>query len=146
MNEHPTLRELEAYVVGALTFDRVDAIEEHVVACAACAEALAREAQLEMALEVLAEDLAPVVMALPLPAPRKVSARPVSRARRAAPVAFGVVGALALAASAVLWLGTAHGAGSTAAPGAQLEMAADAAGSLAVMPVGSMSADALDGG
>ncbi len=51
---HLSSRELALYVIGALGPERNDVVEGHVLECEACAAGLAREAQLEAALEHVA--------------------------------------------------------------------------------------------
>lgn len=52
--EHP--RDLDLYVLGALTVERERAIEAHAATCPTCADALAAEARLELALPQLARE------------------------------------------------------------------------------------------
>lgn len=78
MMAHLNKSDVELYVINALAQSRAAEVESHVACCEACADALAREAQLEMALEILAErtsfdveivhaQVAPVLDALPMP-------------------------------------------------------------------------------
>jgi anti-sigma factor RsiW len=87
MDEHLQPTEIEAFVLGALSPDRLVAFERHVSGCDSCAESLAREARLELA-------LVEVRAAMP------GTSTPVTRIwrRRVVPV----VGALAVAALVAL--------------------------------------------
>ena len=78
MMGHLNKSDVELYVINALAQSRAAEVESHVACCEACADALAREAQLEMALEILAErtsfdveivhaQVTPVLDALPMP-------------------------------------------------------------------------------
>lgn len=94
-----TAAELELYVMGALDASLVEDVETHCASCERCAAALAGEAQLEVAFE-------------------QIASRPVriAAARPARAAAYGVVGLLAVAAAAVLWMGhTPASTGPTAA-------------------------------
>src|SRR5262249_21294059 len=79
--------ELEGYVTGTLARARADALEAHVAACAACAEALAREARVEVALHEAVQ------------APTRVRAR-----TRRSVMAVAALAAALVAAAAVLAL------------------------------------------
>ncbi|MDB4993473.1 MAG: hypothetical protein JWM74_905 [Myxococcaceae bacterium] len=100
---------LASYVLGALSEAAAEKLEAHVYACDACSEALAREARLERAFERMAEDMVPEPTVVPVPA------RILGRGRWG-----GVVGAVAIAASALLWLGPGHGARSRSWPPAEV--------------------------
>jgi|SRR5215467_8515601 len=109
---HVSSTDLELYVIDALEPVRAAEVERHVASCAACERALMGEARLELAFEQLARpnghDAGRVAALNP-----KKSARVV----RAAPFAGGAVGALAMAAAAVLWIApaaTRHAAGASA--------------------------------
>jgi hypothetical protein len=52
---HPSAMDLEAYVTAGLERTRALDVEDHVAECAACAEALAGEARLEIAMGELAQ-------------------------------------------------------------------------------------------
>lgn len=52
MNHHV---DIELYVIGALGPQEAALVEEHVLACAECAAALAREAAVEMELAAIAQ-------------------------------------------------------------------------------------------
>jgi anti-sigma factor RsiW len=103
----PAADALASYVIGALSEAEAEKLEAHVYACDACSEALAREARLERAFELMAEDMVPEPLVLERPRleqPLPVAARVLGRGRWG-----GVVGAVAIAASALLWLGPGHG-------------------------------------
>ena len=109
MNGHAGRAELELYVVGALEGARAEALEEHCASCDVCADALAREARLEIAFEQVATQAT------------RSSAR--SRPIRAA--AYGAAGLVAMAAAAMLWFGRgpiAAAEGSGAAVGGQVSI------------------------
>jgi hypothetical protein len=131
--KHTEKADLELYVINALAMDQAAEVEDHVAHCEACAELLAREAQLELAMDLLAEraeakNVATVVRL----APRKV-----------ARVAGGLAGALAAAAALVLWLTPATKADDDVARyGA---VTADASGSMVSLEA-APSMDKLDGG
>jgi hypothetical protein len=105
---HAAADTLASYIIGALSEADAEKLEAHVFACDACSEALAREARLERAFELMAEDMVPEPLVLEhvlehqarLPVPARV----LGRGRWG-----GVVGAVAIAASALLWLGPGHG-------------------------------------
>jgi anti-sigma factor RsiW len=125
---------LASYVIGALTASEAEELEAHVFACDACSEALAREARLERALDLVVEDLPPEPLAIPVRAPARVAS--VTRLPRAAKGRWGgVVGAVAIAASALLWLG----------PGGHLRLASDLAPATgAARPAQATNPDAAD--
>lgn len=100
---HVTGQELELYVMGALDAARVDAFESHCATCEACAEALAGEAELEVAFEQVAR--APVAAKT-----RVAAALPVRAA------AYGAAGIFAMAAAVLVWFG--HGPTPSAASAA----------------------------
>lgn len=124
---HASERTLASYVIGALTDEDAEALEAHVFECDVCSDALAREARLERALELVAEDLPPEPVAICIPVVRSLGATAVTaRAGRRsvesvgatiAPSARwgGVLGAVAIAASVLLWLGPGHRAASETA-------------------------------
>jgi hypothetical protein len=85
---HPTAREFELYVLGALDPAAVPSFEAHCAACAGCAAGLAGEARLELAFEQVAK--------------RSLRAS-VLRPGRAA--AYGAAGLLAMAAAVMLFVG-----------------------------------------
>jgi anti-sigma factor RsiW len=102
---HVPSSDLELYVIDGLDPVRAAQVEEHVGRCAACEAALLSEARLELAFEQVAR--APISIAT-REGPRHLEAQARSirkSVRRAIPVAGGIVGALAMAAAAVLWLG-----------------------------------------
>jgi ferric-dicitrate binding protein FerR (iron transport regulator) len=104
MNRHATREELELYVLGAIEGGPAEAVEAHCACCPRCAEALAREAQLEMAFEQVARQ----------------TPRSTRRARPLRAAAYGAAGVVAMAAAAVLWFGRAPlpaGEGTSAASG-----------------------------
>ena len=117
MNEqfggHLNKADVELYVINALAMERAAAVEDHVSGCEECACALAHEAQLEMALEIVAERSrsrepreareARDVRTIPPSAPRVVALAPrrLARARRAG---IGLAGAVAAAAALILWI------------------------------------------
>jgi ferric-dicitrate binding protein FerR (iron transport regulator) len=106
MTLHATREELELYVLGAVDGGRAEALEAHCAACDACAAALAREAQLEIAFEQVA----------------RVAARPAVLARPLRAAAYGAAGVVAMAAAAVLWFGRGPlttGEGTSSASGGQ---------------------------
>ncbi len=110
---HVGKADFEAYVINALALERAAEVEDHVARCEACAEALAREARLELAMELVVErvEVAPAASraegfraaAAPPGVVRRV--RP-SRGQRVAsgPLASIVVGSLAAAAVVALWM------------------------------------------
>ncbi len=95
---HASADSLASYVLGAMSEGEAEKVEAHVYGCDACSEALAREARLERAFELLAEDMVPEPTVVAVPA------RILGRGRWG-----GVVGAVAIAASALLWLGPGRG-------------------------------------
>jgi ferric-dicitrate binding protein FerR (iron transport regulator) len=97
---HAAAETLASYVIGALSESEAETLEAHVYACDACSDALAREARLERAFELVAEDLPPQPTVVPLRTPVRI--------RRGGRLG-GVAGAVAIAASALLWLGPGHG-------------------------------------
>jgi anti-sigma factor RsiW len=104
---HIPSTDLELYVIDGLDPVRAAQVEEHIGRCAACEAALLCEARLELAFEQVAR--APISMTT-RDGSRHPDAQEQARAarksaRRAIPVAAGIVGALAMAAAAVLWLG-----------------------------------------
>jgi hypothetical protein len=124
MNRHVTPEELELYVLGAVESRQAEAVEGHCASCQRCSEALAREAQLEIAFEQVA----------------KQSARSSVRGRPLRAAAYGAAGVVAMAAAAVLWFGRGPlpaGEGTSAASGGQQVSAMDGAID---------SDDVLDGG
>jgi len=84
IDHHPTAVHLEHYVIGALDAADAVALEEHVARCSVCADALAREARLEVAIREVARAPTPL--------------RDRSERRSRIPLAMG--GALAMLASA----------------------------------------------
>jgi predicted anti-sigma-YlaC factor YlaD len=146
--EHVAVAELELYVMGALDEVRAARVEEHAGACAACGEALAREARLEMAFEQIAER-----MSHP---PAVATVRALPKRRPMVTVGYAFAGAAAMAAGVLLWVGRVtidrHPAGGAAvgapaidgAPAhvAPLEDAANSTASFDAM----RTRDELDGG
>ena len=127
--QHVTSTELEAYVLGSLPAERVDAFEGHCASCDACAAALSGEARLEMTFEQVARRSARVQLLRPVRA-----------------VAYGAAGIVAMAAAVLLWVG--HAPASSAAAGVTGE---GASASVARAPAGDGAIldarnDALDGG
>src|SRR5438132_4004860 len=100
--EHASPRDLALYVMDALDAGSKSVVEGHVMGCAECADALAREACLEAALEhVAAQQHEHRAIVVPM---RRGEKAPVAIApRRAWPhrAAGGVAGALAAAAAIV---------------------------------------------
>jgi anti-sigma factor RsiW len=158
---HIASRDFALYVIDALARERAAEVEDHVARCEACAAALAREAQVELAMELLAAGPAscaapahPPLRSVAAPAPlarAHASARPAARsgplpARRIARIAGGVAASLAAAALVALWI----------APGSRIDTAddvarygavsADAAGALVSFDAKPRAVDALDGG
>jgi anti-sigma factor RsiW len=113
---HLNKSDVELYVINALALDRAAEIESHVACCEDCACALAREAQLEMALEIVAERAAaaaPASNVVPMAAARSTrrpqphranAAARLGNVARAARVTAGFAGALAAAATLVMWI------------------------------------------
>lgn len=127
---HCTPEELAGYVQGLLCAARARALESHASACDACAEALAEEARVELALYEVVDSR------------RRAPSRPhraPSPFLRAAGV--GLAG-LAMAAAAVLSLGAVSASVSAARPRAvasapaQLAVSADAACAPGARPCG----------
>jgi anti-sigma factor RsiW len=104
MREHPSAEQLELYVIDALSEGESLTIELHVSECAACAAALAREARIEGALDVLAAHV--VARESAVGAERRPLAARSPRATLR--LAGGIGAALAMAACALLWLGPAR--------------------------------------
>lgn len=143
---HLTDERAASYVIGALPSDEACAVEAHVADCDPCAQKLAEEARLELAMELVARsskaaDAAPVPMTsaarrLPSPPPRK--ARPPVFSRR--PLGRGAAISSALAMAAVMLLGVGRASSDTI-----VEPAAQGAPSIAldgdVNPL-----EAIDGG
>ena len=90
-DNHPSLGDLEHYVIGALEVDAALVLENHVASCAMCAAALAQEARLEVALHQIAR----------APTPLHAAAR---RSRTTLAVA-GAMAVLACAAALLVVLG-----------------------------------------
>lgn len=138
---HVSPRELELYVIDGLVANDASRIEEHVVACDACAAALAREAQLELAMDLIAQT--PPRALLVGPRVTHYDSRCVAVRRRRSvesrKVWFaGLSGALAMAAATILWI----------APAASEErhsFGEPSAGIVQPAPA-SHAGDALDGG
>jgi hypothetical protein len=137
--------DLEKYVMGALAPERTGRLEAHVAECETCALALAREAQLEVALEAVAQHVeedrpsgvrvvAHVACApeAPAGAVAQVIALPVRPAARTRMprVAFGLGGAMAAAAAFVLWMMPAGKADTSENVAKYGAVSADAAGTL----------------
>jgi hypothetical protein len=97
---HPSVNELELYVLGGLDAVRTDALETHVASCHTCAIALRREACLELAFEQVA---------------RRTQRAALHRVKRLG--AYGGAGIVAVAAAAILWVGRSPGSGAAAAGG-----------------------------
>jgi len=92
---HISREDLELFVIAGLDEHRAADVEAHVAECPVCSAALAREAELEMALlEVAAKQPA-----------RAHGPRPVVPRPRTARVIVAAVGTLSLAAAWMLWLG-----------------------------------------
>lgn len=144
---HVGLSDLGLYVMGALDVVRAAQVEQHVVECGSCAEALAREASLEMAFEQIAARVA---------RPNTVPTRAEGRTRPALALGSGMA-AIAVAAAVLLWVGRVamvdrHPAGRSSfdpgTVGAQpihARRVQDAAGSTASLDA-MASLDELDGG
>jgi Putative zinc-finger len=144
---HVGLSDLGLYVMGGLDVLRAARVEQHVLECASCAEALAREARLEMAFEQIA-----VRVARPSTAPSRAPGRP----RPTVTLSGGAMAAVALAAAVLLWVGRGavdrHPAGrssfdsrSVGAQPVQARRLQDASGSTASLDA-MASRDELDGG
>ena len=153
LRSHVDVDDLELYVLGALDGDRLDAVEAHVMACEACAAALAREARLEAALdEVALRAIAHERVAVA----HLVRAHSPRRAMRSGRFMGGALGALAAAAGIVLMfaqtshadtvmLAPSHGGAFDGAPG----MMGDISGALSFegrVDRTDNPADNLDGG
>jgi hypothetical protein len=54
MTEHPDMRAIERFAIGALGYEEEEAFASHVAGCDDCSEKLAREARVECALSELA--------------------------------------------------------------------------------------------
>ena len=162
---HLKKSDVELYVINALAMDRAAEVEEHVACCEACADALAHEAQLEMALEIVAERV--VVMERVSPSSMRAErvehaaiapSNVVRIARRPARVAragLGLAAAMAAAAAMILWLAPSTKADAGADDVAKLgAVSADAAGAIvsfdhaerAAMDQKMDKQDKLDGG
>jgi hypothetical protein len=125
---HATSAELELYVLGALDAARVESFEGHCAECAACAEALAGEARLEMAFEQVGRRGRRL----------RPSLAPVLRPLRAA--AYGAAGLLAMAAAVAFLVGHAPASTGEGAAASQHHSAMDDGAILDARN------DALDGG
>lgn len=140
---HVTEDELSLYVMGALGAARCDAVEAHVMVCEACAQGLAREAQLEAAFGEVARRA--------IAQPRLAGA---SVARRNGRFMGGVAGALAAAAAIVLMFSQTSLAAdqgpsaSQTRAGSSDSAVGDMSGALdgEVALVGDVRTDKLDGG
>lgn len=88
-SHHPHPETFEAWVLGALAPHDAHALETHVAGCTPCAQALAREAQLELRLHHVGTAAPPAVPVAPL---------------RHIPQPLVVLGGLAALAAAVLAL------------------------------------------
>ena len=123
MSEHLAASDLEQFVIGNLDATRAAHVEAHVVACDTCSAMLAREAQLEMALDEVAN--APVTREIPVLAPgaRAVAARREQRGR----VSFAIAAAatLSIAAAWLLWLAPSTHFRSPASASDQADVAAN---------------------
>ncbi len=86
---HLSAERLEQYVIGALSEPEASEVERHVAACPACEARLMNEASLELAFAQVAST-------------RRVEPSVRRGVSRVVPAA--VVGALAMAAAAVVWL------------------------------------------
>jgi predicted anti-sigma-YlaC factor YlaD len=148
---HATREELALYVMGALDGARSGAVEDHVAQCGACAEALADEARVELALGEIARRAEASSPAIVVP----VAGLRAARARR--DLAGGVAGALAAAAAIVLALASSTGGrtdlGASAAYGRSHDAATipeigapSAAEALAESGFEPVDSDKLDGG
>ena len=124
-------------------------MEDHVARCEACAEALAREAQLR------ARDGAswPRRRRRPASPVRSIGARPhasarsgAAPARRIARLAGGVAASLAAAALVALWIAPGSRADSADDVARYGAVSADAAGAIVSFDAKPRGADALDGG
>jgi len=162
---HLSASELELFVIGGLGDVRAAAVEAHVGACERCADALAREARLEMALD----EIANAAMTRDLPASRPVvtstrlarKARPAARslaepcddvrgvtpARR---LAIAAAGTLSFAAAFLLLLMPSrhfHGPTASGKPAeASVSASQDAATSRVLDAMSTLAYDRLDGG
>lgn len=164
---HVASRDFALYVIDALARERAAEVEDHVARCEACAEALAREAQLELAMDLLAAGPTSCAAAVRPPSPSMTapgarapvarahaSVRPAVRsgalpARRIARVASGVAASLAAAALVALWIapGSLASRADTADDVARYgAVSADAAGAIVSFDAKPRAADALDGG
>jgi hypothetical protein len=118
---HLNKSDVELYVINALAMERAAEVESHVAECETCACALAHEAQLEMALEMVAERAAATAKVVAIDERREERARPHcegndgkrapsvhAHARvqnaRIARAGLGLASALAAAAALVLWI------------------------------------------
>jgi anti-sigma factor RsiW len=147
VGKHFQKSDLELYVINALAMERAAEVEDHVAQCEACADALAREAQLELAMELLAERVAapaPVVRIAPVTRVAATRVAPVTRMapRRVARIAGGLAGALAAAAAVVLWLAPTKADDDVARYGA---VSSDASGAMVSFEAAPRT-DTLDGG
>lgn len=137
MREHPSAEQLELYVIDCLSEGESLTVELHVAECEACAAALAREARIESAFDLLAERVeASVVREIPVVAERAPLAARSPRATLR--LAGGIGAAFAMAACALLWLGPARA--DEHVQDAHVSAAHDAEGH---MPI---ATDRLDGG
>jgi anti-sigma factor RsiW len=144
MREHPTTEQLELYVLDALSRGETLTVELHVAECAPCARRLAREASLELALDLVAEGgFAARADAAREPArPSRPRGARATALRAPWRLAGGVGAAFAVAMCGLLWLGRAHADDRAAEP--TMSAARDAEGH--VTPTTPPLADRLDGG
>ena len=94
MQTHPD--DLDLYVMDAVSDERREEIEAHVMACAECAAALQREARLELALPEVAQ----------ASIERERAPIPIARASRRRPRRICITAGLAAAAGLAALLGT----------------------------------------
>jgi hypothetical protein len=159
---HVASRDFALYVIDALARERAAELEDHVARCEACAAALAREAQLELAMELLAAG--PASRAAPVQRPSPSVAAPGARGARAhgsartavrsaalparhiARVAGGVAASLAAAALVALWIAPGSRADTADDVARYGAVSADAAGALVSFDAKPRAVDALDGG
>lgn len=102
---HPSLNDLEHYVMGALDAVAAARVEAHVGECERCAAALAHEASLELAFEQVARAIElghPAVTRTA--AKRDAAARAKVAHRRTVSLACALGGALSIAAAWFLWV------------------------------------------
>jgi anti-sigma factor RsiW len=93
---HATASDLGLYVMGALDFADGSRVERHVLECASCAAALAREARLEVALLQIGQRMpAPAAPAIGTPRQPPPNVAALS----------AVIGVFATAAALLLWVG-----------------------------------------